>query len=816
MTSLFPHLQAGSNDHRPVARVSVAVERGIDRYPDGLAYALPAALADVVIGERVVVPLGRGNTETVGYVIERQDGPPSSDIPDQAKLKPVLRRDREGTGLPPDLVALARWMASYYCCPVGMALAGVLPAAVKKAVGLVSRTLVDLPLEGDVPTAPTAPPTPAAEGGGGEGGAEGPPRKVRLSPKQRSVLELLRSLPANERPIELRTLAERAHLSTPAPIRGLIAKGLLDARKVTAVEAAWSGEALDAPPPPELTARQAQIVDAIAGTLDQGFSSHLLFGVTGSGKTEVYIRLIERTVAMGRAVIVLVPEIALTPQTGGRLIRRLPQCTVAVLHSGLTAAQRHQQWVLVAAGQAQVVLGARSAAFAPVPEGRLGLIIVDEEHDSSYKQDQAPRYHGRDVALRRAQLSGCPAVLGSATPALESWHNATVRGVHHLHTLPERAPGLRLPKVEIVDFVEEVRARRATAPDRRVHLLGPRLERAIGETLQPRDGSAPGQVLLLLNRRGYANYIACADHTCGWMMQCHHCDATMVCHLDARVRRGAFVRCHHCLSEQRLPEKCPRCARAVTVFGLGTQRVEEELARKFPSLVPGKTMVRVDSDAMHGLRDLHATLHRFGTGELRLLIGTQMIAKGLDFAGVRLVGVVNADTAISLPDFRASERTFQLVSQVAGRCGRGSDPGRAIIQTFNPDLAPIALAARHDYVGFARQELAERERCGLPPVTRMVRFVVRDRDLEACVAAAETLANGLRQIARGLEGGEAVRIHGPAACPIARIAERHRQQVEAIAPTAVQVQRLLAAARDEGIVRPGEGLAVDVDPVGMM
>ena len=308
--------------------------------------------------------------------------------------------------------------------------------------------------------------------------------------------------------------------------------------------------------------------------------------------------------------------------------------------------------------------------------------------------------------------------------------------------LRERAPGLRMPRVTVVDFVAERRRR----TDRRVHLLGPTLETATADTLR-----AGGQVLMLLNRRGYANYIACPDHRCGWLMCCDDCDATMVYHLDRRLPTGGYLQCHHCEAQQRLPQTCPACDRKVTTFGLGTQRVEEELHRKFPQLVEGETMVRVDSDSMRGARDFHSVLGRFATGEIRLLLGTQMIAKGLDFPGIHLVGVINADTAIHLPDFRATERTFQLVSQVTGRCGRGDTAGRVIVQTFQPDAPVIRLAADHDYEGFATGELAERRRCELPPYTRMARIVVRDTDYGRCREAARRL----ERLAADLRSGNA-------------------------------------------------------------
>ncbi len=765
-----------------VGFVRVAVERGVDRYPEGLTYAVPADLGDLAVGDRVRVPLGRGDTPTPGYVIEVCG---SAGL-DPARIKPVAGREPSGA-LPGQLLELARWISSYYCTPIGMTLSAITPAAVKRQVGMVSRTLVDLP----------SPPPPP-----GDQAPTGPP-------KQRHALDVIRSLPPAERPVELRRLAELAGLRTTGPIKRLIEKGLLTCSARTAVEATWVEQALDRTVPDRLTPSQQLIVESVGAQLTTGFSAHLLLGVTGSGKTEVYIRLIERVVAAGSVAVVLVPEIALTPQTGGRLIGRFPQHRVAVLHSGLTAAQRHQQWMLAADGTADIVLGARSAIFSPVPDGRLGLIVVDEEHDGSYKQDQAPRYHGRDVAVRRAQLAGCPVVLGSATPSVESWFNTTVRNSYRMHRLDQRVPGLRVPRIMVVDFAAERRLR----DDRRVHLIGPTLEAATAHTLH-----GGGQILMLLNRRGYANYIACSDHRCGWLMCCDDCDATMVYHLDRRLPTGGYLQCHHCEAQQRLPEVCPVCGRRVITFGLGTQRVEQELHHKFPQLVEGETMMRVDSDSMHGARDFHAVLRRFGEGEIRVLLGTQMIAKGLDFPNVQLVGVINADTAINLPDFRATERTYQLVSQVAGRCGRGIDPGRVIVQTFHPRAPVIRLAAGHDYEGFVRLELTERQRCRLPPYTRMARIVVRDTDYGRCRETAERLAESLHGMAGRPrpDATPAIRVRGPAPCPIARIAGRHRHQVEIFADTAADLQSLLSAARTAGVIRPGAGMAVDVDPIALM
>jgi primosomal protein N' (replication factor Y) len=782
--SLFPP------GDRTIARLAqVAVERSLDRWPDGLTYAVPPALADLVPGERVRVPLGRGDARVEGTVVRVIDAAADAGI-DRSRLKFVESRAGSAPALPAQLMELAQWMSAYYLCPVGMTLAAMLPAAVKRGTGTVTRTFVDL----------------------AEGWETALAAARRPSAQQRAVVEALRAIPVHDRPLEVRDLRARAGLGTDEPIRRLAAAGVLRTERRSTVEAAWRAERTAVDPVHEPTEAQRAVEEAVGRTIGAGFSQHLLHGVTGSGKTEVYMRLIKRTLDAGRAALVLVPEIALTPQTGGRLLARFPQERVAILHSGLTASQRNQQWGLVASGQVRLVMGARSAVFAPIPDGMLGLVVVDEEHDGSYKQDQMPRYHGRDVAIRRAQLAACPVLLASATPSLESWFNATERATSALHVLSERAPGLRLPRVEVVDFAEE----RRRFPDRRVHLLGPTLAGAVQSTLD--EG---GQVLILLNRRGYANYIACADARCGWMMRCERCDAGMICHRLPAANGGPhsqYVRCHHCQGEQRLPRECPQCGRGITVFGLGVQRVEEELARLHPSLVAGDTMLRIDADSMQDATDFHDALGRFASGEVRLLVGTQMIAKGLDFPGVRLVGVVNADTALNLPDFRAAERTFQLVSQVCGRCGRGAEAGRAIVQTFQPNAPAIRLAAAHDYPAFAAEELAMRKRFGLPPWRRMARVVVRDASEERAREVAEVLARQLSDAVESTGGGNerSIDVVGPMPCPIARIADRWRMQVEVTAPGAAALGRFLTAARNRGVLVPGEAVAVDVDPVALM
>jgi len=558
------------------------------------------------------------------------------------------------------------------------------------------------------------------------------------------------------------------------------------------------------------------------------------------------------------------------------------------MHSGLTAAQRHDQWRRIRRGEARIVVGARSAIFAPLDH--VGLIIVDEEHEPGYKQDQLPRYHARDVAVRRGQLEHAAVILGSATPSLESYYNATAgrrviaegvgpdrnkpqRPPYQLLSLPDRAPGLTLPRVEVVDLNDERRKRAEHAGRSKgagYHLLSLRLEHELKKIADARltarrviangvgpDGvaaqrdpgqaaprhdrasttqSPPPQAIILLNRRGYANYIACPDPKCGWMQQCDHCDTMMVYHkanATPQARRviangvgpdqpthnsqTGFLRCHHCETEQLLPPTCPSCGKRVTVFGLGTQRVEEELARKLPEL----RTLRMDADTMRGnARTYHDSLEAFRNGEIDVLLGTQMIAKGLDFPNVKLVGVISADTALHLPDFRASERTFQLIAQVTGRAGRNSDPGQpdlAIVQTFNPHDPTITLACNHDYVGFAQREIELRRPVSLPPVGRMCRIVLRHTDQAKAHAAAEQLADRLLEHLQQLN--LRIKMRGPAPCPISRLGDHHRLQVELLAPppnAAATLQKLLTAARNAGHVRSDNHMAIDVDPTHLL
>ncbi|MAT80940.1 MAG: primosomal protein N' [Phycisphaerae bacterium] len=764
MEGLFPQSRCGY--------VRVAVERGLDRYPSGLTYALDDELADVAVGERVIVPLGRGNSRAEGYVVET-----FPEVESPAQIKHVLQRDPGAPKLPTDLLKLAEWIANYYLAPLGPTIAGMLPSAVRRGTGSVTLRLIDLP---ELP------------------GTEPP----RLTPKQQGVIDALQSLSSEQRPVERRKLATMSNLKTCGPIDRLVASGCLVETKRTAIDAAWRQATPSQVAPPQPTDAQQSIIDGITQELEAGFSAHLLRGVTGSGKTEVYLRLIDQVIRRQRIALLLVPEISLTPQTGGRLMSRFPERRIAVLHSGLTDAQRNQQWAKVASDDVDIVIGARSAVLAPLSHERLGIVIVDEEHDQSYKQDATPRYHGRDVAVRLAHMAECPVLLGSATPSIESWANATRRGTYHLHELDERAPGLTVPRIQLVDMTAERRRQQTNQGSP----IGPTLEQALEDTLQ-----SGGQALLLLNRRGFASYLACRNRSCGWVLTCDQCDVTMVMHRHRDLPRGGFVRCHHCLSEQRVPKSCAACGGAMGALGLGTQRIEESLASRFEGLESGSTLRRIDSDTMRTAEDLHSVLEAFGKGTVRVLLGTQMIAKGLDYPGVRLVGVIDADTAINLPDFRASERTFQLVAQVCGRCGRSNQPGRAIIQTFNPEAPAIRLAADNRYRPFADSELEDRLACGLPPGRRMARLVIQDRDEKRCQSLSEDLRHALQSI-----GEDQVEIRGPVDCVISRLSGRFRRQIELYSESAPALHRTLATTRARGFLEAADRVTIDIDPISLM
>jgi primosomal protein N' (replication factor Y) len=503
-------------------------------------------------------------------------------------------------------------------------------------------------------------------------------------------------------------------------------------------------------PDPPLTAEQASALGPVEEAVRaRRFEAHLLYGITGSGKTEVYLRATSVARSLGRSALVLVPEIALTPQTVGRFRARFGG-EVVVLHSALSPGERHDTWRAIHHGRHPVVVGVRSALFAPLRD--LGFIVVDEEHDASYKQGEAPRYHGRDAAVMRARLEGVPILLGSATPSVESLWNAR-SGKYRLSVLPRRIENRPLPRVTIVDL-------HLVPPKERRGVLSPVLVEKVSAVLARGE-----QAMVFLNRRGYAPFLQCPD--CGHTPRCGHCEVTLTCH-----HKEPVLRCHYCGTERPLPDTCPSCGGArISHRGVGTQRVEEDLGSVFPSA----RIARMDLDTTRKKDAARSILQEFADGRVDLLLGTQMIAKGHHFPGVSLVGVVNADTALHLPDFRAAERTFQLLLQVAGRAGRGGSEGEVVIQTFHPAHYVLRAAATHDVEAFVVREIEDRRELDYPPFSRVLSLTFRGKKGPSVARAAARFRQELQADAR--VAPLVYEVLGPAPAPIARIRDRSRWKI---------------------------------------
>lgn len=739
--------------------VEVVLDRPLDT---AFTYAVPDELrAAVGIGKRVEVPFGRGDRSDTAYIVGVTDR-----APDRA-VKTITRVLDAESLVTDTLLRLTRWMADYYLCGWGQVLHAVVPAGARDDAGLREVVMVEAVPEAEVPN-----PAPA------------------LTPKQQAALTQLRRI---GEAVEQRHLARLAQCGT-GPVAALVEKGYarLSRRKVER-RAAEKAESV-ACPEIRLNEDQAKVWAALEPALTAGtFRPFLLHGVTGSGKTEIYLRAIEAVIRRGQEALVLVPEISLTPQTIERFRGRCGE--VAVLHSHLGDAERGGHWRRVAAGQVQVIVGARSAVFAPAK--RLGLIVIDEEHEGTFKQESTPRYHARDVAVMRARIENVPILMGSATPSLESWHNAQ-RGQYTLLSLPNRVLELPLPKVQLIDLRHDV-------PKGRPSGLSPSLESAMRSAL-----TAGGQVMLLLNRRGFNTHVHCPS--CGYVSTCRNCDLSLTFHRQ----RTALV-CHYCGFEQAPLERCPMCQQvAIRYQGLGTERLQTEIEEKFPNYV----VQRMDSDTMQRPGSHQRVLDAFRDGRIHILMGTQMIAKGLDFPNVTLVGVVNADVGLHLPDFRAAERTFQLLAQVAGRTGRGEQGGRVLIQTFNPEHPCIALATAHDYLGFANRELEYRSAHGYPPYQRLARLIVRSEKQEAAEAFANQLAgafqHALKRPANQSTAGAVLRLLGPAEAPVFRLNNyfRYHFQLQSTSPALLHrvLREVLAVARAPG----GVEFLVDIDPYNML
>ncbi len=738
-------------DGAPLARV--VFPEGVDQAYD---YRIPARLGPHVMpGKRLRVPLGRGNRLRVGYCVQVHAGELGSH-----RLKDVESVLDETPLLTPAMLRLTRWMAEYYLTSWGKVLEGVVPAGVRAAAGTRVQTLFSVS------------PQIAARG-----------TQLKLPVKQACVLQTL--LKAG-RPLTLRELTQRARC-TGGPVKSLHKKGLVQTQQQRLGADRHIQEVVEPHQAVDLNSTQQAALGAIISALHRGqHETFLLHGVTGSGKTEVYIKAIEAMIRFGRQAIVLVPEISLTPQTQRRFRSRFS--AVAVLHSHLTDAERNWHWQRIARGEVTVVVGARSAIFAPTPH--LGMIVIDEEHDGSFKQDSLPRYHARDVAKQRAEMESIPLVLGSATPSLESW-SMTLNRQAQLLSMPQRILDLPLPDVLIVDLRHEFQQRFHRGS------ISRRLHQAIRQAIQ-----ADEQVMLLLNRRGFATHIQCP--ACGHVVKCPACELALTHH-----REGEKAICHYCDYTMPAPRVCPECRfEGIRYGGLGTQRLEAEVRSQFPTA----SILRMDSDTMRRPGSHEESLTRFRRGEVQILVGTQMIAKGLDFPNVTVVGVINADTALHLPDFRAAERTFQLVTQVAGRTGRGHKGGRVFVQTYNPDHPAIQSAERHDYLRFAAQELPIRQQFGYPPYGAMIRIIFRGSQVAQVAELADELAVRLEPLAK--DGH--CRLLGPAPAPIEKLRGKYRYHLIVQTPQLEPVRDILKTAQQQLKSSSDLQWQVDVDPLEML
>lgn len=718
-------------------------------------YLVPDELRTLLSpGQRVKAPFGKGDRLAVGYCTGIAAGAST-----HKRLKTIDSIvDREPL-LSDNMLKLTRWIADYYLCAWGQVLDSVVPAGVKQKAGtrLVTAFIC------------------------AEQAADGTP--PRLSAKQKAVFEILASA---GRPMDADELTRAADCGT-APLSALRQKGLIRAIRQREARFATPAGPTTREPDLALNADQKRALDTILRVQRAGrHRTILLHGVTGSGKTEIYIQAIREIVAYGRQAIVLVPEISLTPQTIRRFRRRFD--SVAVLHSHLSDAERHWHWQQIAAGRVQVVIGARSAVFAPTPN--LGLIVIDEEHETTFKQETTPRYHARDVARQRAQLEGIPLILGSATPTLESWLRVQDRK-DVMVSLPSRVEKRPLPPVIVVDVRNDPLCTRGAA-------IGRALESAIRTVL-----AGTGQIILFLNLRGYAPSIWC--RSCGQSVKCPNCDITLTWHKD---RSKAL--CHICEYETVPPAFCPSCSKAgLRYVGIGTQRLEQEVRAKFP----GTTCLRMDSDSMRKRGSHDVALEEFRRGDARILLGTQMIAKGLDFPNVTLVGVVNADTILHQPDFRAAERTFQLISQVAGRTGRGARGGRVLVQTWAPEEPAIVLASKHDYATFVRNEWIHRRSMLAPPFHQFTRIIVRGPDADSTREQTRQIAALCTEAARAIDKG--VRTVGPAPAPVARIQGHYRFHLLLAGPDGDAIREVWRRVAPQIPARKEIEWTVDVDPINL-
>ncbi|TVP79755.1 MAG: primosomal protein N' [Puniceicoccaceae bacterium] len=743
------------------AVVEVIALSGFDK---ALAYAVPPTCQDSLqLGSLVRIPLRRRSE--LGVVTRfgtEQVVPPG-------KLKMLFEVVQPYPVLPPDLMALFRWAQQYYAATPEAILETMIPAAIRKGMKPKTRRYI---AKGKAPT------------------AEELAALEQRAPKQAALLKFMRQ---QVKPLPRADILKAMKISASA-CDGLVAKGFLHETDTEEARVAYEDElggeeSLVAETKPVLTEEQDAAVKAIHQAIAaDAFSVRLLHGVTGSGKTEVYLQAIETIVAEGGGVIFLVPEVALAPQTVGRVRARLEARGVhtVVWHSHLSEGERYDAWKALASGEAHVVVGARSAVFAPVQN--LKLMIVDEEHEPSYKQEESPRYNGRDVAVYRAHINQSVCVLGSATPSLESLYNVE-RGKYAVDRILNRVDNRQLPKIHLVDMRREDMQGKGASP----------ISRTLADKLVDRFEKKE-QSILFLNRRGFSTSILCPD--CGYVASCEHCSIPMTFH-----RTDGKLRCHLCGESREAPHKCPEC-RSVNIRkkGLGTQKIEDIVQK----ILPRAKIVRMDADSMSKKNLYRKILNDFRIGKIDLLVGTQMIAKGLDFPNVTLVGLVDADKSLHVEDFRAAERTFQLIVQVSGRSGRGDRAGEVVIQTHTPHAPPIQFARKSDFDGFQLEELEQRREFNYPPFRHLIRHLFRGRNPDKVNFYIEQWLKVMeKEMAGQLE------IRGPAPAPIEKIRDEYRFQLWYFAPSASRVIGQIAALREAFKMDKDVIDLIDVDPMNM-
>ncbi|TLS49921.1 primosomal protein N' [Paenibacillus antri] len=815
-----------------IAKVIVdAPARDTDRPFD---YAVPDKLAPLVRpGVRAAVPFGPRTLN--GFVLAVEE---TSDM-DPSRLKPLKSVLDAAPVVTEELLDLAGWLSRKYLCPQYTALTALLPSALKTKTETVFEAAVP-------PSSPDVPESlrellayvdrrgrvpeksllqafadraelltsaillgllteskevkdrlgmkvqlcvrPSASAEALTAAADAARRRA---PKQAELLDRLASL-ADEggEPPLLAELARDSGIG-PAAVKALESKGFCVVEAKELSRDPYADRRFEASRPLPLTETQAAALSPIRRAIEaKTYAPFLLHGVTGSGKTEVYLQAMQACLEAGREAILLVPEISLTPQTVNAFKGRFGD-EVAVMHSRLSAGERYDEWRKIARRRVKIAIGARSAIFAPFTN--VGLIIIDEEHESSYKQEESPKYHARDVALERASRHGAAVVLGSATPALETYL-AAHRGVYTLLEMPDRAFGQAMPRVDIVDMRQELR-------DGNRSMFSARLREALATRLERGE-----QSVLLLNRRGYSTFVMC--RSCGFTAQCPHCDITLTYH-----RSGRHSRCHYCGYTEREATRCPSCeSEHIRHFGAGTQRVEEELAKLFP----GIRTIRMDVDTTSTKGAHEKLLADFRERKADVLLGTQMVAKGLDFPFVTLVGVISADTVLRLPDFRAAERTFQLLTQVAGRAGRHQLPGEVVVQTYTPEHYSIQFAQHHDFRGFARRELISRRELGYPPYCRLALATLAHEDISRLVTSSERFAGELKKRFAELRGaGEEPELLGPVPSPIPKLKDRYRFQCMVKYRGETNVADALRASADalsDDVRKSKLSIQLDVDP----